>query len=162
MAVETHPRLKTQGVTGAEASKLEAVTSCADIENCLSDRLCILCRDGNLESVLTSVASTGNMEGFDVPGAKWDIEVGCEAEVERFEVKLTLCWGGVNVLLEYVFCKWALERNEALALNDLVIYFAITCFVELGDVGADVLNIFILASSIGNYIKSVRILERDD
>lgn len=161
MAVETHPRLETQGVTGAEASKLEAVTSRTNIENCLSDCLCILCRDGNLEAVLAGVASTGNVEGFDVPGAKWDIKVGCEAEVERFEVKFTLCWGGVNIILENVLCEWALERNEALAFNDLVIYFAITCFVELSNVSADVLNIFILASSISNYIKSVRVLKRD-
>lgn len=162
MAIETHSRLETQGVTGAEASELDAITSRTNIKDCLCDRFRVLCRYCNFEAILAGVASAGNVESFDVPETKWDIEVGCETEVECFEVELATRWGGVNVLLENDICKWALERDEAMVSKNLVGYFATARFIKLGDVGADILDVFVFASGIGDHVKIVRVLKRDD
>lgn len=162
MAIETHSRLEPQGVTGAEASELDAVTSRTNIKDCLRDRFRVLRRNCNFEAILASVTSAGNVEGFDIPRTKWDIEVGCETEVECFEVEISTRWGRVNVLLENDLCKWTLERDEAMVSKNFVGYFAIARFVKLGNVGADVLDVFVFAGGIGDYVKIVRVLKRDD
>ncbi|KAH8150948.1 uncharacterized protein LAJ45_05131 [Morchella importuna] len=165
MPIQTHPRLEPKTIPRAQPRKLYPPPALSGVQQRLRDRLRVARRDRDLEPVLARVPAARDMQLLHVVRAQRDSDGSRIPKVQRAEVELPACGGGVEVFLEDILCERALQGDEALVVQDGVAHGgagAAVGGVEVREVVGEVCCVFGLAGGVGNDVEGGGVLEGDD
>lgn len=125
LAVQAHSRLEAEGVAGREACETDLL-GVGEEEFCDLSWECggDVCRDGDLEAILTCVSRAGDQETAwsRLPVGKGETQGAALAEVERAEVHVERSLTGfvhVDVGLQDRRGLWALQGQQDPVVEDL-------------------------------------------